>query len=248
MKQYHFILPSTVCIFIVYVLTACMGMGQQNRIKYIIPDPTQDHHQELIDPFVSWQIIETKTGPGNTGIPEWVRQYYNNRYQGLESLTPFRGKYMFAGENRGDSITSLDQWVNGFTAEHDFPRLVAARVERRLVSSASLYPDDEYGQFFESLIKAVADGEFPGAVRDQAFWIKRNVIVPNEDFDPDEDDPEMAEFGFERYEYLVLIGINKDILEKQLRDIMSGIRTTVPPTREQAAKIAGIQQTFFEGF
>jgi hypothetical protein len=236
MKLNNFLL-----LLVTFMLAACAG--QRNRV-ILIPDPAE-LQQEQNDPFELWQIIESKGGPGDAGIPGWIRLYYNDKNHGLESLDQYYGRYIFAGENRGDNFNALNQWANGFTAEYDLPRLVAARVERRLVSSASLYPDDEYGQYFESLIKKISDGEYPGAVKEQIFWIKRNVIERDEERDADD---ELAEVIVERYEFLVILSIDREIMQQQLREIMSDIKTSVPPTRDQNARINRIRQTFFEGF
>ena len=237
MKRYTLVL-----IAITFILAACAG--QRDRILFI-PTPEQDE-QEQTDPFDLWQILESQSGPADAEIPQWVRFYYNDRSRGIESLEQYSSDYIFAGENRGSSFNALNQWANGFTPRHDLPRLIAARVERRLLSSASLYPDDEYGQFFETLIRTVSDSEFPGAVKGETFWILRSVVIQDEENVIDDDSS--REEIMERYEFLVTISINRHVLQEQLREIMSGIRTTVPPTREQAVRINRIQQIFFEGF
>ena len=221
-------------------------VGQKSKVIFR-PDPEQDRQHEQVDPIESWQIIESENGPGENGIPEWVRCYFNGGANGIESLDQYHSKYVFIGENWGESLYALQQWVKGFTVLHDLPRLVAARVERRLVSSASLYPDDEYGQYFENLIKKVSDGEYPGAVKEQTFWVKRERIPAGEE-DIDDGEPDQLDDVTELYEYLVLISVDNETLQEQLRQIMTGNDTAVPPTREQAAAINNIQQTFFEGF
>ncbi|MCL1837100.1 MAG: hypothetical protein FWG46_06100 [Treponema sp.] len=234
MKKYR---PIFLCAAL--LLAACAG--QKNKIIFR-PDPSQDEHYGRTNTFESWQIIESESGPGERGIPEWVRRYLAGDGRGIELMDQFSGKYIFVGENQGDNINSLRQWANGFTAAYDLPRLVAARVERRLVSSAALYPDDEYGQYFENLIKKVSDGEYPGAVKEQTYWVRRMRIIGEDDGGGEID--RITEL----YEYMVLTSIDIETLRAQLRQIMAGIRTATPPTRDQAAAISRIQQTFFEGF
>ena len=238
MKRYSLVL------FIV-AFTFCSCTGQRNRIL-IRPDPAHIQEEEQPDPFITWQIIESKNGPGDAGIPEWVRLHYNNRFHGIESLQEYSGTYVFTGENRGESLSALQQWANGFSVQHDLPRLIAARVERKLVSAASLFPDDEYGQYFENLIKNISDGEFPQAVKGESFWIKRKVISYDEESALDGEVPQ--EIIVERYEFVVLISIDKETLQNQMREIMTRVRTTTAQTREQAARISRLEQTFFEGF
>ena len=234
---------SFVLLVVAFILTACAG--QQGII--FIPEQTQEQQQADIDPFESWEIIESSEGPGETGIPEWVRYYYSNKLNGIETLEKYSGRYMFAGENQGENFNALNQWANGFSTVHDFPRLITARVERRLVSSAYLYPDDEYGQFFENFIKTVSDREYPEAVKEEVFWLKRNIIIHDEENEYN-DELSQTEITQEQYEFLILIGMDRDILQRQLREVMANVRTTIPPTREQAARVTRIQQNFFEGF
>ena len=239
MKRYSLVLLCTA-----FMLAACAG--QKGKIIFY-PDPGQDKQPDPIYPLKSWQIIESENGLGETEIPEWVRSYFDGEARRVESLDQYGGKYVFIGENWGENLNALQQWASNFTTLHDLPRLIAARVERRLVSAASLYPDDEYGQYFENLIKKVSDGEYHGAVKEQTFWVKRELTGGIAE-DIDDAEPEQMETATELYEYLILISIDNSTLQSQLRQIMRDIKTTVPPTREQTIAITRIQQTFFEGF
>ena len=234
-----------IVIFLVAVCLLAACVGQKNRIIFR-PDPEQEE-QEPINFLDHWQIIETENGQGETDIPEWIRGYFDGGIRGIEYMDRYSGKYIFVGENRGENITALQHWLNGFTVLHDLPRLVAARVERRLVASASLYPDDEYGQYFENLMKKVADGEYPGAVIERTFWVKLQRI-PDSGDDDDELPQGAIDAATEIYVFFVSMSIDREVLQGQLRQIMADITTTVPPRRDQAAAIGKIQQTFFEGF
>jgi len=233
---------SFVTVVIISILfAACVG---QDKKVIFHPDIT-DNFREESRVFDSWEIINTQNGQGSDDIPEWVHWYIDNKVNEIEALDRFTGKYIFIGENGGSNFNALRQWANGFTTEQDLPRLITRRVERRLVSSASLYPDDEYGEYFEFLIREVSNGEFLGAGKEQTFWLIRKV-VSNEETDGDiQPDPDTEK---ERYEFFVLISVDKGMLQKQIQEIMTNIKTKIPPTRKQAAAIALIKKTFFEGF
>jgi hypothetical protein len=239
MKQY------IITFFLLAILFASCA-GRQSKIIFR-PDPGQDILQEQTGPSETWQIIESQNGPGETDVPEWVLRFYNRELRTLESTDTYSDRYLFIGRSRGDNLYALHQWVNGFSVTQDMPRLVAQRVERRLIATASLYPDDEYGEYFEVLIKKISDDEYPGAVAEQTFWVKRKLIPGGEESNAE---VELADEDIvtERYESLVLISINKDVLQEQLRNIMDGIKTTTTPTREQTAAINRVRQSFFEGF
>ena len=239
-------MPRIPLLLAAILFTACST--QNNKIIFL-PDPAQDVSQEQSVLSGSWQIIETQNGPGETGLPVWVRSYLERGGRDLESLDTYSGKYVFVGQNQGDNFNALQQWANGFTAAQDLPRLVARRVERRLVASAALYPDDEYGEYFAYLIKKVSDEEYPGAAKEQTFWVKQKKIpVSGEDDDDSETEIAPEDIDLERYEFLVLLSINKETLQITIQKIMADIKTSTAPTRDQTAAINKIRQNFFEGF
>jgi hypothetical protein len=229
-------------ILLAILLSACVF--RKNIV--FIPDPSQNNSQEQIG-FEYHQIIESENGPGEAGLPVWVRSYLDNGVRGIESLETYREKYAFVGKNRGENFNVLRQWADSFTATQDLPRLIAQRTERRLVAAAVLYPDDEYGEFFESFIKKMSDEESPSALKEQTFWLKQKVKAVSEEAVDDDDLPKEDVF-LERYEFFVLMSIDRETLKKQIEETMAGVKTKSAPTRNQTQAITKIRQTFFEGF
>jgi hypothetical protein len=223
-----------------FMFASCL---EQKPALIIRPEAGQNRQVQdtLLD---HWQIVGSQNGEGDEDIPFWVHSYLVGGNRGVESLGLHYGKYVFVGENRGRSLNALHRWAGGFTVLHSLPMLIATRVEQRLLAPASLYPDDEYGRFFELLVKAVADGEYPDATIEATFWIKLQRIVNQndaEEFSESEDDTEM-------YMLLVLTSINSNVLQEQLKQLMTNVIAGVRPTRDQSAAIQQMQQTFFEGF
>ena len=230
-------------LIISILFTSCVGQDK----KVIFRPDAANTPQEPAKPFDSWEIINSQNGQGSAGIPEWVRWYIDNETNEIEALDRFSGKYIFIGENGGGNFSALQQWANGYTVEQDLPRLITRRAERRLVSSASLYPDDEYGEYYEFLIRDISNGEYSGAVKEQTFWLKRKIIYSAET-DGNANTQSKPDAAQERYEFLVLISVDKETLQKQIQGIMTKIKTKIIPTKEQAAAVARIKNTFFEGF
>jgi hypothetical protein len=112
-------------------------------------------------------------------------------------------------------------------------------VENRFISATSLYPDDAYGEYFTEMMKKASDGEYPGAAKEQTFWMKRKML-PNDNEDMD--------LEIERYEYLILVTIEKEILQRQIYEMLAEVKSSVSVTRGQAAAFNKIQNTFFEDF
>ena len=228
-------------IILSILFTACVGQDK----KIIFRPDTAINPLEPSRIFDSWEIIKTQNSQSRS-IPDWVRCHIDNDINEVEASDSFSGKYIFIGENGGSNFNALQQWANGFTVEQDLPRLVTKRAERRLVSSASLYPDDEYGEFFEFFIREVSNGEYLKAAKEQSFWLKRKITTSSAE--TDDDTESNSAVVVERYAFLVLVSIDKETLQKQIQGIMTGIKTKTPPTRDQASAIAKIKNNFFEGF
>ena len=231
-------------VFFSILFTACTAPQK----KVIFRPDTVNNPQVLPRPFDSWEIIESQNGKRASDIPEWARLYFNNAVNEIEAMDRFSGKYIFIGENGGDNFNALQQWANGFTVEQDLPRLVALRVEHRLVTSASLYPDDEYGEYYDFFIRAVSNGEFLKAEKEQAFWLKRKITAGGAETDGITDPRPNPDAARERYEFLVLVSVDRETLQKQIQGIMANIKIKIPPTKEQSAAITKIKNSIFEGF
>jgi hypothetical protein len=229
-------------VFFSILFTACAT--QQKKIIFR-PD-TEIIPRELPRPFDAWEITESQNQAAD--VPEWARLYFNNAVNEIEAMDRFRGKYIFVGENGGDNFSALQQWANGFTVEQDLPRLVTRRVEHRLVAPASLYPDDEYGEYYEFLIRAVSNGEFLKAEKEQTYWLKRKITADGAETDGIAYPQSSPDTAKERYEFLVLVSVDRETFQKQIQGIMAGIKTKIPPTKDQAAAIAKIKNNIFEGF
>jgi len=229
---------SAYALALVFILSACIS---QER-KYIIrPEPREESQQAN----VTWEIIDSQNGKTEEAIPQWAKLCLNGESRNIENMQVYRDKYIFIGENRGNNFAALRQWASAFTVEQDLSRLVAARVEKRMVSAASLYPDDEYGDFFEAFVKAAIDADYPGSAIEDRFWIKRRIQTQTADAEAETGEVIRHE---ERFDFLILMSIDNAMLQNRIRSIMDRINTPVLPTREQAAAINRIKQTFFERF
>jgi hypothetical protein len=215
------------------ILAGCAG-----EVKKIIFHPPQPVSEQILEYAV---IVESQSGGAGAPIPEWVNSFLRGGIDEVESMAMYNDSYIFIGENRGTNFNAMRQWSLHYSAKQDLPRLAAIRIEKKMYSQASLYPDDEYGDFFESLVKSAANEEYSHAIREASFWIKQAV----EEFpaEPDQADPVVRE----RYVFFVLISVDKANMQKQIREMMDNIKTG-HPTKEQAAAINHLKHNFFEGF
>jgi hypothetical protein len=213
------------------VLSTCAG----EPVKIIFrPDPPEPpyQHEQVYEPYELTGHQDAATGKA---VPEWVSRFLERGIEGVEALEAFSNHYVFIGTNRGGNFNALSHWAEGFTVVQDFPRLAAVRIEQRLISAASLYPDDEYGEFFEVLVKTASDAVYSGAEKEAAFWIQRRFY---------DESPQ----GREQYDFFILVTIEKTLFQTQVQELLTRITTRVPPSRDQAAAINRIRETFFENF
>ena len=237
-------------------LVLCACVSRQEIVLLPEPEPVPAE----ADAVASGRIIASQNGAANVPIPEWLDRFLgrpqgvrseNGRLRHVEAMTAYWNKYVFVGTNRGINLDALRQWALELTVAQDFPRLAARRIENRLVEAASLYPDDEYGAFFEAIIKGASDAEYPEAVKEGTFWIKRRIDGSGAAASGQElyglsetDNPPEREL----YEFFVLISIDKSRLQARIQELLEHTEAPVTPTRDQAAAIQRMRQHFFEVF
>ena len=168
-------------------------------------------------------------------MPDWVIAFIDEGVTGVEALGAFQDRYVFIARNEGTNFDAMKYWISGFDVELDYPRLAAARIEARFFSVAPL-PDQEYGAFFEELIRTASDYQWTSAVRMDDFWIRKNYI-------PMEDESER-----EAWEFMILLTIDKTTFYYQLETVFKNAKPNPPPTKDQANAIARVKERFFEGF
>jgi len=142
----------------ILLLSGCMS--QQKRellLREEEPGTIQDWN---------WIILDYRNRDRGEFIPDWVYYYYEGNFSAIENLPGFRDKYVFISGNTGTNFNALLQWNEAFPTDLDFARLAAIRIEKRFLASAVTYPDDEYGSYFEALIRAASDAQWVGAQRE----------------------------------------------------------------------------------
>lgn len=219
------------------IITSCTS---QNNVLQIVPDESYYDKPENLIPI--GDITETMNGTGTADLPDWMFEFITGGIAGAEKIEFYNDRYLFIGDNEGVNFTALNKWAENYSVLKDFPRLAAARIEKRLISAASLYPDDEYGVFFEMLIKKAFDTEYPGAVKEETYWIK---IKKSNEFDNAQDE---TDDPLQIYKFFVLISIDKAIMQTVIRNMTAEVIAECRPTRYQNISINRLQQTFFEGF
>jgi len=181
----------------------------------------------------TFTILDYKNKDSGNAIPEWVNSYLDSGLRGVETLKAYQDSYAFVKKNEGNHFNALQLWKANFSAELDFPRLAAARIEARF---SVPYPDEEYGAFYEGLIRAASDATWTGAATKDDFWLRKK-------YHPNETEGEQ-----ENWEFLILVTMEKSIFSSQLKTVFEKINPSPPPDQNQIAAINLVKDHFFEKF
>jgi len=181
----------------------------------------------------TFTILDYKNKTTGEAIPEWVNRYFDSGLREVETLKPYQDSYAFVKRNEGNNFNALMLWKDNFSAKLDFPRMAAARIEERF---SVPYPDEEYGAFYEDLIRTASDASWAGAIMKEDFWIRKKYL-PNE-----------TEGEEENWEFLVLVTIEKPRFSSQLETIFENINPIPTPDEKQLAAANRVKEQFFEKF
>jgi len=227
-------IKSTSISFLILIIFFISCRGQGNIVSFPLPDSSYFEQRSTFE-FEIGSIIETKSGTTAESIPEWLFAFLSGGVNEVERLYSFANKYVFVGTNMGENFTVLNKWADVFSARLDFPLLAALRIERRMISTSFLYPDDEYGLFFERLVKKAYTSEYPSVTKEDTYWIK--IKVDNE-----------TDASREVYLFYVLISIDKPTMQFVVQNMITQTISAVSPGGSQAAAVNRLRQNFFEGF
>ena len=223
------VFPLWILLTVTLVSGGCSG--QQRR------QPPLRQEEPRYGSLVSWELLNYRDRDRGGLIPAWASLYLNGNFAAIEKLPEYRDLYVFIGENSGTNFNALKQWEGAFSPDLDFARLAAARIEKRFLDAAVTYPDDEYGSYFEALIREASDAVWEGAQRKDDFWVYRSY--PAED--------EFSEIG-QIYDFLILVCIEKNLLDEQIKTVMQNVKPEAPLSRDQRNAVSRVQEHFFEGF
>ena len=227
-------LYASALIFFAIIFSACINSKKSN----FNPVPGGEDYKIQEKVYAFEKIVENKGGYGAENIPGWLAAYINGGIEEVERMSLYGSKYVFIGENGSGNFGALSKWAGNYSLTQDFSRLAAARIENRMVTAATLYPDDEYGVFFELMVKKAYNAGYNGASLEDTYWIKLKA-------DQDEQDEMNVS---EVYDFFVFISIDKKIMQNIIMQMMTDVQAAVTVSRAQNNAINRLQQTFFEGF
>jgi hypothetical protein len=192
---------------------------------------------EYVEETSSYVVVDHKAKAVGQDVPAWVTLYISDGLHGVESMDQFKDKYVFVGEDTGTNLNALRQWSTGFTVAQEMARMVSSRVQAKFAGAAAGSPDAEYGRYFEDVVKNAAEASYSGARKENDYWIlKRYFKADRKTVDR------------EAYDFYVLVTIDKDILERQINEVLDGAKANQPLTPEQETAVDRVKEAFYEGF
>jgi len=219
------------CVIFLFIILMASCIVQREVLYIHEPDFSI---YESMNVFDAGNIIETKNGAGSSRMPAWLAAYIAGGIEEVEKLDSYNGKYVFIAVNESGVFNILEKWTENFTVLYDFSLLAASRIEKRMILSSSLYPDDEYGMFFETFVKNAYNAEYPGVVKEDASWVRTIKY--------DYAEPRTV------YMFFILISIDKTVMQNIVRNIMTRTAASVTMTNAQRNSINRLRQNIFEGF
>lgn len=185
----------------------------------------------------AYEVIDHKTMAIGGDIPGWVATFIEGGVQGVEALPAYKDKYVFIAEDSGKNKSALSLWMTGFNISQEVARMVSTRVQSKFAGAAAGSPDDEFGRYFENVVKSSADAKYSGARKENDFWILRRYFkVDGKTIDREE------------YTMYILVSIDKAMLQSQIEAVLNGTVADKPLTREQQTAVDRVKESFYEGF
>lgn len=184
------------------------------------PEPAPEPKE--LEGVVKTEVLEHKgTSLGINQLPVWVETYVATGITGLEKLSDYQGSYCFVGEETGTNLDAVQTWAASFDVAREIATTVSSRVDSLFTGAASGSPADDYGTYFENVVKAAANAEFSGARKINDWWI----LVRR--YDPD------SKKRFEdEYRVFVLYTIEKDILDEQILNMIDKVASETEGTSD----------------
>ena len=189
---------------------------------------------------VKTEVLEHKgSALGMNQLPVWVETYISEGILGVEQLSSYAGSYCFIGEEAGSNLDALQTWVTSFDVPGEIARNVSTRVDALFTGAASGSPDGEYGTYFENIVKTTANANYSGARKVNDWWVLTRRY-----------DPDVKKQYTDEYRCYVLYTIEKDLLDKQVLDMLDKVAAETQGTTDaQKSAISNVRAIMeSEGF
>jgi hypothetical protein len=186
------------------VLTVCLLVAGCSSAPAAEPKPEPVE----LPSKVKTEVLDHKGASlGKTTLPEWIDVYIDFGARGVEELAKFQDEYCFIAEYHAENLDAGLAWIKGFEVPQLIARQIQSRVESLFVGAAVGAPEDDYGTYFENVVKTTTDVSFSGAKLIQDYWVLVRTY-----------DPDIKNTYSDTYQIYVLYTMPKAMLDKQLNN------------------------------
>ena len=160
MKKY-FIIP------ILILLLLAVGCKSTDKGKKEDGEkPTSDIMKPPPEP-----IIITHQYKGLGEVPPWVLMAVGK----IEELPEHKGYYVFKESFSGRNLEGTKIQAQNFSVDDQIARMVSVRIQSKY-AGAVVGSSDEAEQYFEKVVKSIADGRVGGAKKYDEYWVQRRYF------------------------------------------------------------------------
>jgi len=189
------------------------------------------------------QILDYQNRNFGDAIAPWLGSYLQNGISGPESMNIYQGNYLFIASMRSSRLPVISQWIDNYSYERSFSRLVAGRIQNRLnIEISDIPPEMTFGSNYARVVKAAYEATFWGSSQLGETWILGLAAGQNETM-------EAEDISIPMYWGFILLAVPKETLEIQIVELISRASSgSRGMTREQNMAFAQVRESFFEHF
>ncbi len=191
--------------------------------------------------------METKTPPydilqhkgttlGVLSPPAWIEASLMGP-KAVEKLADYKDKYVVVVDVTGKDLEGTSLAAQRLNADTEVARYLSIRVKDTF-AGAQVGDKDKIETYMERVVKSVSEIRFSGFQRAADWWVQIRWYKPDgrKTWDHDE------------YRVLQLYTVDREVLNRQLENILSGEAAEEPKTPEKERAIEAVKQAFYEGF
>lgn len=196
----------------------------------------KDPEPKELEGKVTTEVLEHKgSALGINQLPVWVETYIAEGIYGVEKLSSYEGSYCFVAEEAGTNLDALQTWVSSFDIPSEIAQNVSTRVDALFTGAATGSPDGEYGTYFENIVKTTSSASYSGARKVNDWWILTRRY-----------DPDHKKQYEDEYRCYVLYTIEKDLLDKQVLDMIDRVAAETQGTTDAQKSAINNVRTIME--
>jgi hypothetical protein len=124
--------------------------------------------------------ILTHQYAGLGDVPDWVLMPVGK----IEELPDFKGYYVFKESFSGRNLEGTKIQAQNFSIDDQIARLVSVRIQSKY-AGAIVGDSDNAEQYFEKVVKSIADGRVGGAKKYDEYWVERRYFKNDGSIDKD---------------------------------------------------------------